>query len=121
MTGAVAVLASTATTTALVISMSGRPRPTSASPPELAECAYKPVGEIIRVHPTPTFDTDRGFETINDVHQTIIGSCRPTRAEPGTRTCGVGAVPVNTWIRVRSPYTGWIFEPCLRLKVDHPR
>ncbi|MEU8304326.1 hypothetical protein AB0C84_12270 [Actinomadura sp. NPDC048955] len=120
LSGLLVALALTAPTAVFVITTSGSsPRPAPASSPELVECTYKPVGEIIRVHPTPNFDTERGFETINDVHQTIIGSCRPTRAEPGSETCGVGPVPVNTWIQVRSPYTGWIFEPCLRLKTNH--
>ena len=111
-----------AATTALVVAVSG----TSSEPPRGApaeqvrpgECAYRPVGEPVRVHPIPSFDKNRGFESVIGMELTVIGACRPTRGEPGRDTCGIGSNPIDTWIQVRSPYPGWIFEPCLRLRTD---
>ncbi|TDD98184.1 helix-turn-helix domain-containing protein [Actinomadura rubrisoli] len=96
------------------------PPATSARQAAPAECTYLPVGSPVRVRPFPSFDTGARFESINDVHQPVTGSCSPIRAVTGTGTCGIGDSSADTWIKVLTPYAGWIFEPCLRLQRPAP-
>ncbi|MEC3982167.1 XRE family transcriptional regulator [Amycolatopsis sp. H20-H5] len=83
----------------------------SAEPVEAGECPYSPVGVPIRVRPRASFGTGTDFRTISSLTQVVVGSCHPVKAELGT-TCGT-ATPVDTWIRVRFPYPGWVFAACL--------
>ncbi|GAB2794076.1 helix-turn-helix domain-containing protein [Amycolatopsis magusensis] len=77
------------------------------------ECAYSPVAAPIRVRPRPTFKTGTEFHTISQVEQVVIGACTPQHAESGT-TCSAQTVPIDTWIPVRFPYTGWVFSAYLQ-------
>ncbi|QKG23598.1 helix-turn-helix domain-containing protein [Actinomadura verrucosospora] len=112
----VVVAALVVMTPALVLAYGARESGRSAPQAAPGECVYVPVGAPVRVHPFPSFDTGVRFESINDVRQQVTGACEPLHAVTGTDTCGIGAARIDTWIRVRTPYPGWIFEPCLRLR-----
>jgi hypothetical protein len=85
----------------------------------VGECAYSPVAAPIRVRPAPTFRTGTRFQTINKVDQVVIGACVPQHGEAGT-TCSAQTVPIDTWIPVRFPYTGWVFSACLERVAPPP-
>ncbi|MEV7549505.1 XRE family transcriptional regulator [Amycolatopsis sp. NPDC089917] len=82
--------------------------------PRADECTYKLVGTPVRVRPAPRLTTEQ-YSTINVISQPVLGACQPTQGEPGTDTCGIGAATVTTYIEVRFPYQGWVFQPCLHL------
>ncbi|MFE5565719.1 XRE family transcriptional regulator [Amycolatopsis japonica] len=80
------------------------------------ECSYGLAFRQVAVRPQPRFDRALGMTMMIDDGQTVYGACRPIAGEPGTETCGVGVVPMNSWVQVRYPHEGWIFMPCLALR-----
>ncbi|PKW16618.1 helix-turn-helix domain-containing protein [Saccharopolyspora spinosa] len=118
--GTVALLAGGVVTTIIAISTPTPPvnPATPADSPKPGECTYELGYTQVAVRPTPSFNNDLGRQMMTDTGQLVIGSCQPIRGEPGTGgpndpNCGVGSIPVDTWIQVRSPHQGWVFKPCL--------
>lgn len=107
-----AALAGGVTVAVLVVNRPAAPAD-SGSAASAGECAYSPVAAPIRVRPRPSFGTGTEFHTINSVTQVVIGACEPRHAEAGT-TCSAQVDPLDTWIPVRFPYTGWVFSACLQ-------
>ncbi|MFD5091011.1 XRE family transcriptional regulator [Amycolatopsis thailandensis] len=109
----------TATCAALVAGVVAVVVTKTVSPPDATEharageCSYGLAFRNVAVRPQPKFDRALGMTMMTDNGQTVYGACRPVTGEPGTVTCGVGTVPMNTWLQVRYPHEGWIFMPCL--------